>query len=203
MTKVVNRVVHIPKANEKNQLIDEIIKIRQIINNVADRNDPNIVMDLASMQETPVISIHPYESMEEHEHLLGKLYENKDFLTQADKVFSHLVRPITFWMQEIIEPIEGITVDDKPQFLLTNVWKAARGKRWELVEMLREGRAKKEGVKPALSVNITGDFDLVFMRLPLRSLSEFTFFLKDVPNISKMGEIALSHNRHIANVIHY
>ena len=27
MPKVVNRVVHMPKANEKNQLIDEIIKI--------------------------------------------------------------------------------------------------------------------------------------------------------------------------------
>ena len=38
MPKVVNRVVHIPKENEKNQLIDEIIKIRQIINEVADRN---------------------------------------------------------------------------------------------------------------------------------------------------------------------
>ena len=61
MPKVVNRVVHIPKANEKNQLIDEIIKIRQIINEVADRNDPNVVMDVASMPETPVISIHPYE----------------------------------------------------------------------------------------------------------------------------------------------
>ena len=203
MPKVVNRVVHYPKANEKNQLIDEIIKIRQIINDVADRNDPNIVMDVASMLETPVISVHPYESIEEHEQLLGKLYENKDFLTQSDKVFGHLVRPINFWMQEIIEPYEGITVDDKPKFLLTNVWKAARGKRWDLVYMLREGRAKKEGVKPNLSVNITGDFDLVFMRLPIKSLSEFKFFLDDVPKIPKMGEIALSHNRHIANVIHY
>ena len=91
-------------------------------------------------------------------------------------------------------------IEQYRDFLIT---KAARGKRWELVEILREGRAKKEGVKPALSVNITGDFDLVFMRLPLRSLSEFTFFLNDVPNISKMGEIALSHNRHIANIIHY
>ena len=106
-------------------------------------------------------------------------------------------------MQEIIEPIEGVTANDKPPFLLVNVWKAARGKRWDLVDMLREGRQKMGEIKPALSVNITGDFDLVFMRLPLRSMSEFKFFLDDVPKISKMGEIALSHNRQIANLIHY
>lgn len=203
MPKVVNRVVHIPKAKEKNQLIDEIIKIRQIINDVAGRNDPNFVVDVASMPETPVISVHQYESIEEHEELLNKVYANKDFVSQAEKVFNHVERPVNFWMQEIIEPIEGVTVDDKPPFLLANVWKAARGKRWDLVDMLREGRQKMGAVKPALSVNITGDFDLVFMRLPLRSMSEFKFFLDDVPKISKMGEIALSHNRQIANLIHY
>ena len=157
MSKVVNRVVHIPKPQEKNQLIDEIIKIRQIINDVAGRNDSNFVVDVASMPESPVISVHQYESIEDHEELLNKVYENKDFLTQ----------------------------------------------RWDLVDMLREGRQKMGEIKPALSVNITGDFDLVFMRLPLRSMSEFKFFLDDVPKISKMGEIALSHNRQIANLIHY
>ena len=90
MSKVVNRVVHIPKPQEKNQLIDEIIKIRQIINDVAGRNDPNFVVDVASMPETPVISVHQYENIEEHEELLNKVYANKDFVSQAENVFTQV-----------------------------------------------------------------------------------------------------------------